>query len=247
MSQYNSRIYVKVPNIELWKKINKEKIKEYNIDLYNNKDNIFISEGCLDEGEILDFVQTIADTIDDKCIVIADTTNINIEPYVYYVYYLGDKVKDASIYFDLHNEEADEMDEYFNINIDNVKDWLQKNKIKLNKKEKEVIAEEIFKQSYDFPIELVYTNLGDRLKNNEHLKLEQEVYLEKGEYNGKKAIEVFTKENKSIGYIDEYLSKDILQLMGKTNIKIKGIICKYEPLRQRSKNSKKALVSIRIV
>lgn len=247
MSQYNSRIYIKVPNIDLWKKVSKEKTKEYSIDLYNNKNNTFISKGCLDESELSGFVQRVVESLEGKCIVVADTTNINVDPYAYYVYYFGDKVKDDTIYFDEFDDDNDEMDQYFISDINDIKNWIKLTNVRLNSIEKEIVTNEILKDTYNFPIELVYTNLGDRIENNEHLKLNQEVYLDKGEYLGKKAIEVFTNEGKSIGFIDDYLSKDILQLIKRTKIKIKGIICEYQPLSKRGKNSRKALVSITIV
>lgn len=242
MSQYNSRIYIKVEDKKLWKNIKTEDLQPFRIkSLYGLKKSEDEYENtqfaALDELELEKFVKLIVELLEGKCIVIADTANINIDPYVYYCYYFKDTIKDDYIYFSGSRAEY-----YFISLLSNVSEWIQTTKIKLTQKEQE----EVFKNIYYYPIELVYTNLGDRLENNENLALGQEVYLDKGIYSDKKMVEVFTNDGKSIGFIEEFMSKNMLKLIKqvKGKEKVKAKICEYMPLSKRNKNSRKALVKI---
>ena len=134
----------------------------------------------------------------------------------------------------------------------------------LNKEEEYDVLEEDDdndeKNEYDEPNEeerreyietLVYnlacTNLDNRKETNENLYLGQKVYL-KSDFNNKydsNAIEVFTNDNVSIGYL--YHSDAMMWCkVIREGIKIEGEICEYKPLRERNSNAKSAIVKIKI-
>lgn len=81
----------------------------------------------------------------------------------------------------------------------------------------------------------------------ENLYLGQKVYL-KSDFNNKydsNAIEVFTNDNVSIGYL--YHSDAMMWCkVIREGIKIEGEICEYKPLRERNSNAKSAIVKIKI-
>lgn len=119
MSQYCSRIHIKVKEPNIWKRF------ENKYDTIFNLDN-FITNGCCTkdenktsfiingdwgytEDEIKEIVVTLSKILDKDGIIIADTTNINVDPADYCVYYFGDKVR-TKLYEDIDDYDDEESD-----------------------------------------------------------------------------------------------------------------------------------------
>lgn len=96
MSQYTSRIHIKVTSPSVWGKFAEADDAEFGLaELENSNTTSFIIDGewsCF-ENEMDGIVNALAETLQGDGIIIADTTNINVDPYNYCVYYLGTYVK----------------------------------------------------------------------------------------------------------------------------------------------------------
>ena len=96
MSQYTSRIHIKVTSPSVWGKFAEADDAEFDLaELENSNTTSFIIDGewsCF-ENEMDGIVNALAETLQGDGIIIADTTNINVDPYNYCVYYLGSYVK----------------------------------------------------------------------------------------------------------------------------------------------------------
>ena len=97
MSQYNSRLLVMVKGASVWKKLKEIKLEKYGIDadaseVFDTKKKSVVLEGfsCEDE-KLLGLVKDIAKNVKTDGLAIADTTNYNVEPYIYGAYYFGGK------------------------------------------------------------------------------------------------------------------------------------------------------------
>ena len=134
MSQYNSRIYIKVKDVEDWKKLSDIDFKEYGFcgNPFEDYDKlIFEIDGdwsCY-ENEMEGLLYAIDNRIND-CFVIGDTTNINVDPYAFVIYKIGDDVNCREIEGELQWETR----------LDDPLDWLKKARVRMGKKKKEILA-----------------------------------------------------------------------------------------------------------
>ena len=93
MSQYNSRIFIKVKNISDWNKLSDVDFTScgFGCNPFTGHDtDTFIIDGdwsCF-EDELEDMAQKITAHIPD-CLLIADTSDINVDPFAYIAYSLG--------------------------------------------------------------------------------------------------------------------------------------------------------------
>lgn len=133
MSQYNSRICIKVRNIEDWKKLNDIDFKKFGFwaNPFDGHDQlIFEIDGdwsCY-EDELEDIAYAIDARIPD-CFLIGDTTNINVDPYAFVVYKVGDRVNCDEIEGDFQWETC----------LDDPFDWFAHAGVKLSKDQKNYI------------------------------------------------------------------------------------------------------------
>ncbi len=135
MSQYNSRILIQVKNIEDWSKLGDIDFKEFGF--YQNPfdghdQKIFFINGdwsCF-EDELLSLANTISEKIPD-CMLLGDTTNINVDPYAFIVYYLGEFTCSDELEGDFQWETY--LDEPF--------DWFKAADVNLNDQQRKYLAE----------------------------------------------------------------------------------------------------------
>lgn len=133
MSQYNSRIYIKVKDAEDWKKLEELDFEEFGF--YNNPfaghdKLVFEIDGdwsCY-ENEMESIADEIVERIPD-CFLIGDTTNINVDPYAFIVYYLGDYVDCEEI----------EGEMQWETQLDEPLEWFEAAGIKLDRKQREYL------------------------------------------------------------------------------------------------------------
>ena len=130
MSQYNSRIYIKVKSIEDWKKLSDIDFKEFGFveNPFKGYDKpvfeIDVGWSCY-EDDLESIACEITERIPD-CFLIGDTTNINVDPYAFIAYYLGDCVECEEIECELQWET--QLDEPF--------EWFAEAGIELDEKQK---------------------------------------------------------------------------------------------------------------
>ena len=140
MSQYSSRIFIKVQDTNDWKKLSELDMKKY--EFYSNpfeghKGNVFEINGdwsCY-EDEMIDLIEEIAAKA-PNCLVIGDTTNINVDPYNFIVYYIGDEVYSDEI----------EGEMFFETDIGDPFGWFTAADIPLSDEDIEYLAKFGFKE-----------------------------------------------------------------------------------------------------
>ena len=93
MSQYNSRIFIKVKNAIDWNKLSDVDFSACGFDsnpFIDQDTDTFIIDGdwsCF-EDELEDLAQKVVSNIPD-CLLLADTSDINVDPFAFIVYNLG--------------------------------------------------------------------------------------------------------------------------------------------------------------
>ena len=134
MSQYDTRIYVKVKNEKDWEKLNDLNFWDYNLaddflDYVSGK-QFYISSGdwSCNETDLDDLIAKIVERI-PNCFILADTHDYNVDPYNYCSYYINN-LKD-SIYID--------GDETWEIELTDIYDWCSAHNIELSDDDKEFI------------------------------------------------------------------------------------------------------------
>ncbi len=142
MSQYCSRIHVRLQNKKDWKKIEAIDFSKISddfssdwLDTDDDLDYIIWGDCSLMEDELYDIAEVMTKALGDKILIIADTTNINVDPYTYCVYSVNGTV--ASHYF-TRGKKA-EMWEH--ADIEDFKEWFSYGKFKFTDKEKERLKE----------------------------------------------------------------------------------------------------------
>ena len=133
MSQYDTRLLVKVKDTNDWSKLSNLSLMPYGImdgffEEYG-KDNLSVyipgGEWSCNESSLSELVDEISKRL-PNCIVLADTHNYNVDPYNYCLYYF--------------NENGDEIyvegDEMWEIEMSDIFAWFEANEISLSDEEK---------------------------------------------------------------------------------------------------------------
>ena len=106
MSQYYSRLHIKVSSPKIWKKFEDEDDASFDLaELAESDRTSFVIDGEWSsmENELTGIVEALAETLGPDGIIIADTTNINVDSYNYCIFYLGDRVR--TVEFSIYREE----------------------------------------------------------------------------------------------------------------------------------------------
>ena len=256
MSQYVTRFHILAKNMEIWKYLEKKSKKDegmfYGLDRLRDHHYIYDEEGGMDEKQLLSMVRKLCSRVGGGVIVIADTTNINVDNYSYIVYYLGDKVHHERFSY------GKKADICSNSDIYNICAWLTDCDIELNDQEKEhllsfniIAINHIFKEiNYDIDLpDISYlreTGSKNRAKYIEECKEGDEVILKpmplKSEPN---RIEVFYHRH-SIGYLYPQTGELLMPLMAANKIIYKAMIGEVVPLSKRNPLAKSPIVGIKI-
>lgn len=135
MSQYSTRIYIKVKSKEDWKKASRLKLEKYGLwdDALKELDgNEFCIDGdwSCDEWDLNELVKKISSKI-PECIICADTNNYNVDPYNYAIFSVEKKIMTNST----------SGSEGYQAEIDNPIAWCKANKHRLTKELKETLKE----------------------------------------------------------------------------------------------------------
>ena len=103
--QYCSRLHIKVSSPKVWKKFENEDDASFDLaELAETERTSFVIDDWSSmEDELTGIVEALAETLGSDGIIIADTTNINVDPYNYCIFYLGDEVRTGQ--FTIYSEE----------------------------------------------------------------------------------------------------------------------------------------------
>jgi len=256
MAQYESRIHIKVLSPSIWSKFKDTDDASYDLaNLADSNETSYVSDGCYYEDELASTVEALSVTLGEDGIIIADTTNINVDPYNYCCYYLGDKVK--TDYFDIdYKKSKSEM--FFNTSIYDIIEWLDYGEFSLSEKEKKHLLKfgiasigkkfKSFSNDINLPdkIYIRETSFDGRIDTIEKSLLNEEVYftLAKNSYDPTR-LEV-KSELGSLGYLPSDISDVIAPLLFSKKLYYKAYICELIPQSKRNKHVRSAIVAIHI-
>ena len=261
MSQYTSRINVRVSSPSIWNRFVDTDDAEFDLaNLADTKCTSFVIDGewsCF-ESELEGIVEALSKTLKTEGIIIADTTNINVDPYNYCVYYFGGSVKTA--YF---GDYSSRCNMNWDTNIGDIAGWINYGKFSLTAKEKDqllrcgvasytsgskVVFEE-FSQTIEIADRLLLRGTGceNRAEHIETVKVLDEVGLScaKATADDSHLVEVICK-GKSIGYLPSDAGDELYPLLAAKRLDYEARIIKVVPLSKRNKHAKSPIVKIHI-
>ena len=261
MSQYTSRINVRVSSPSIWNRFVDTDDAEFDLaNLADTKCTSFVIDGewsCF-EGELEGIVEALSKTLKTEGIIIADTTNINVDPYNYCVYYFGGSVKTA--YF---GDYSSRCNMNWDTNIGDIAGWINYGKFSLTAKEKDqllrcgvasytsgskVVFEE-FSQTIEIEDKILLRNTGhdNRAEHIETINVLDEVVLfcAKATAEDSHLVEAFCK-GKSIGYLPSGAGDELYPLIAAKRLDYEARIIKVVPLSKRNKHAKSPIVKIHI-
>ena len=256
MSQYYGRIHIKVKEPQIWERF--KETDDANFDLaelaYTNQTSfVYDDDWSVEEFELEGIVTALAKTLGEDGIIIADTTNVNVDPYIYCVFYLGDKTR-----IDAFLDECEEVEAMLGISIEDIAVWLDYGKFEVSKKEQNVRfnlgfisvdgSTNEFSANIYLPdkIYLRETGFDNRPENIEKLMVSESVSIvhSKSKYD-KTRLEVM-KGKKSLGYLPSDISDRLAPHMLVKKMKYVAKIVEVVPLSQRNKHAKSPIVAISI-
>lgn len=265
MSQFVSRIHIKVSSPDVWKRFENEDDAGFYLAEYANSDKLsFIldQDWACTETELFPIVEALAQTLGKDGIIIADTTNINVDPYDHCCYYLGDLIQE-SIFEDYNiedeeNEGADRCTMFDDTSIEDIPGWLKYGRFSISNKEKDqlfrcgyVETGDGFKEysaNFSIPnrVYLRETCFEGRAERIERLKIGDPVTLNPSwdKYDPNR-LEVFSALG-SIGYLPSDISDQLTPLLSTDNLVCSGTVIEIRPLSQRNKLARSPFVAISV-
>ena len=252
MSQYSSRIHIKVSSPDVWLKYKDEDDADFdlaNLAVSNRTAYIIDGEWSADEDELTGIVEALSETLGKDGIIIADTTNINVDPYDYCICYFGDGVR---------TKEFGYSEMFFKTSIADIAGWLNFGRFRLSSREKDTLfclgiastgnRFESFSTDLSMPerVTLRETSFEGRAKRIENTFLGEEVYFvhSKDSYDPNR-LEVISDLG-SLGYLPSDVSDRLTPVLLNKRLKYNAKIVELVPVSKRNKNSKSSIVSISI-
>lgn len=262
MSQYTSRIHIKVSSPSVWGKFIDEDDASFDLaELANTKNASFIIDGewSVFEDELHGIVYALAETLGEDGIIIADTTNINVDPYNFCTFFLGDEVRAEEFGIDYFGEDFDGKSEmHFETDINNVPAWLSYGEFEISPKEAEVLFRcgiavsdgyvDTFSTELEIPakIYLRETSFENRADIIEKLQLDEDVYLVQSQDTlDQMRLEVMSHLG-SVGFLPSDVSEKLTPIWRKNRLEYNARIVEVVPLSKRNPHAKSAIVAISI-
>lgn len=271
MSQVNTRLHIRVASYDVWKRFKKQDLSEYGIEDLSeiDADSYVIDESSF--YDIEDIVRIISKVLGKDGIVIADLTDLNIDPFTECCFYLGERVRKTSLfYFYLGKRvrKASFSEGYskpdlgcmaYEADIENIDKWLNYAKFQTSEQEQQVMAacgiveingnyKEIKKNITDLP-SIAYlreTSMNNRAEVIEKSLIGEEVYfVEAADEYDPFRLEVFS-ELGSLGYLDSYTGETIMPLMKSKRLDYTARIAELVKPSERNKHAKSSIVGISI-
>ena len=273
MAQYYSRLYIKVSSPEVWLKCSSRNISKAEEVLANigtsygsydvfdlslkaeRKEVTFILDadgGGWREQVLKSFVISLAKKAKDDILIIADTHNIDTDPDLYCVYYLGEEVRTKKIL----DSEGEKM--YHDTSISDVPGWLSHENFKVSRKEEAHLLK--FGIVY---YEGFYLNISEKSSLHEKAHLRETSFMKRPEaiekcslgekvtlVHAKTSEDVFRlevmSEHGSLGYLPSEISEKIAPGLIHHSLEYTACISELVPLSKRNKNAKSSIVEVEI-
>lgn len=257
MSQVNTRLHIRVASHDVWKRFKKQDLSEYGIEDLSeiDADSYVIDESSF--YDIEDIVRIISKVLGKDGIVIADLTDLNIDPFTECYFYLGERVRKAS--FSEGYSKPDLRCMAYETDIENIDKWLNYAKFQTSEQEQQVMSscgiveingnyKEIKKNITGLPSTayLRETSMNNRAEVIEKSLIGEEVYfVEAADEYDPFRLEVFS-ELGSLGYLDSYTGETIMPLMKSKRLDYTARITALVKPSERNKHAKSSIVGIGI-
>ena len=257
MSQVNTRLHIRVASHDVWKRFKKRDLSKYGIEDLSeiDADSYVIDESSF--YDIEDIVRIISKVLGKDGIVIADLTDLNIDPFTECYFYLGKRERKAS--FSEGYSKPDLCCMAYETDIENIDKWLNYAKFETSEQEQQVMAacgiveingiyKEIKKNITGLP-QIAYlreTSMNNRAEVIEKSLIGEEVYfVEAADEYDPFRLEVFS-ELGSLGYLDSYTGETIMPLMKSKRLDYTARITELVKPSERNKHAKSSIVGISI-
>ena len=255
MSQYTSRLHIKVSSPKVWSKFKDEDDSGFDLAKLAETDSasfVIDSEWSVMEDELTGIVQALSETLGEEGIIIADTTNINVDPYNYCILYLGAHVRTKEFAW------GKKASMHFETNINDIPAWLSYGGFDVSKKEKEVLFHcgitvvgkrfEKFSTNLEIPgqIYLRETSFEKRPDVIEKTSVGEEVYFvhSKDSYDPLR-LEVMSNIG-SLGYLPSEVRDQITPVFLNKRLRYTANVTEVVPKSKRNKHARSSIVTIRI-
>lgn len=256
MSEYVSRMHIKVSSPEIWRKFEDEDDADFDLARFadTDKTSCIVGDGwSAFENELFGIVNALAKTLGKDGIIIADTTNLNVDPYDCCILFLGEAVQT-----EVFDCDDDKCEMFFKTNIENIPEWLNYGKFYISQKEKDVLFRcgiamvgkhfEEFSTNLEFPekIYLRETSFDKRPETIENISIGDEVYFvhAKDSYDPLR-LEVMS-DSGSLGYLPSDISDKITPAIVNKRLKYTAKVTEVVPASKRNKHAKSSVVAIGI-
>lgn len=258
MSQYSSRIHIQVSSPEVWSRCAGYDGTGFDLaKLARSDQTAFVTDklGAVNESKLERLVENLAQALGADGIIIADTTNINVDSYEYCVFYLGGRVHMKEFSLDRN---AEKSDMFFETDIQNISEWLSYGEFSVSKKERSVlfffgivqIGSHFGEFSHDMQIpDWVYlreTSFANRAAAIEKISVGEKVRF----VHAKDLYDPFRLEAVSqygsLGYLPSEVSDELAPLLLSGHLLYTATVEEVVPVSRRNKHAKSSLVKIGI-
>ena len=256
MSQYYSRIHIKVKSPEVWNKFADTYDAEFNLaSLANQTTSFILTDFSCYEDELKGMVTGLAETLGSDGIIVADTTNINVDPFAYIVYSLGEAVREKIRNHSEYQDETDISDlaecfsykNHFTFNAEELENLKQFGIERVKEGKKYIFREISPNEGLDDEIFLTDTRFEGRTERIETIKIGDHVKLVRvtNDKSLPKMIEVFSEEG-SLGFLDYDASEIMASIIDKGDKKYTAEVYGVIPKSKRAPGRQTAIVSVHI-
>ena len=257
MSQYSSRIQIKVVSPEVWNKFKDVDDAEFELaELADQGYTAFVLDdwSCV-ESELEGIVSALAKTLGTDGVIIADTTNINVDPYAYIVYSAGYGVHDKYRNYSEYCFETSIADiigclnykNHFSFSDDEVKVLNRLGIERVKEGKKSFFRQLLVNEGLEDELFLTETRFQGRTERIENVKVGDAVHLEHdgSEKSYQNKVEVFSAEG-SLGYLEETAADIMAPILDAGRKQCTAVVRNVLPVSKRSQRCKSAIISIHI-
>lgn len=144
MSQRVTRIHIVVKNKADWEKLyGIDWLEDYGLigtgeDIFGECDKHFVCDELACD-DIESFMYDIIDCLPQACLMISDSTDLNVDPYTNTFYYLGGEFLEGRFFDEDTHPELCDM--FHKTNINDIKGWFEYGQLLLNEEEVEYMKE----------------------------------------------------------------------------------------------------------
>ena len=258
MSQYSSRIHIKVSSPKVWNKFQDEDDAGFDLaELAETDSTSYVLDGEWSsfEEELTGIVKALAETLGKDGIIIADTTNINVDPYDYCIYYFGTNVHTKE--FDIFRG-RNKCEMFFETSIDDIPGWLNYGGFSTSEEEREVLfgcgISVVGKQFEAFSLDLrlpdqIYlreTSFEKRPENIERTLVGEEVYFVLAKDPDDPLRLEVKSELGSLGYLPSEVSDKLTPLLTSSHLCYSAEVVEVIPATMRNRHSRSSFVAVTV-